>query len=300
MGADASMVKEVVGYVKQTFHEFGEDGGPSLAAAIAYYTAFSLPPLLLLLVWAGGLILDPSDVRGEIALQMESLLGGKGAELVREMISGASDRASGSGFGAVIGVVALLFGATGAFVELQRGLNRTWEVEPGPSEGRLVGFLIKRVASLGMVLAIAFLLLVSLAASAAISAFGSWLEELAPWLNSVMLVLLDLALSLSIFTLLIGLIFMFLPDVVLSFRDVRAGALVTAVLFVLGKFAIGFYLGQSSIGSLYGAAGSLAIILTWVYYSSMILLIGAEFTQVWTRRHGRRIEPEEGAVKVGR
>lgn len=291
-------MKEVIGYIKRTFREFSEDGGPSIAAAIAYYTAFSLPPLLLLLAWVAGLILDPVDVRGEIALQMEGLLGGSGADLVREMISGASDRASGSGFGAVIGVVALLFGATGAFVELQRGLNRAWEVEPGPSEGGLRGFLLKRVASLGMVLAIAFLLLVSLAASAAISAFGSWLETIVPWLNSVLLVLLDLVLSLSIFTLLIGLIFMFLPDAVLSFRDVRAGAFVTAVLFVLGKFAIGFYLGRSSIGSLYGAAGSLAIILTWIYYSAMILLIGAEFTQVWVRRHGRRIEAEEGARKI--
>ena len=231
---------------------------------------------------------------------MELLLGEDGAGMIREMISGAADRAGGSGFGAVIGVIALLFGATGAFVELQRGLNRTWEVAPAPSSGGLGGFLLKRVASLGMVLAIAFLLLVSLALSAAVSAFGSWLETVVPWLNSVLLVILDLALSLGLFTVLIGLIFMFLPDAVLSFRDVRTGAFVTAILFIIGKFAIGFYLGRSSLGSLYGAAGSLAILLTWIYYSAIILLIGAEFTQVWVRRHGKSIEPEEGAMKVSR
>lgn len=288
----------LIDYVKKTFREFGDDGGSSLAAAIAYYTAFSLPPLLVLLVWIAGVFLDPSDVQGRLAEQMQSLLGGNGAELVRDMIASASERTSGGGVEAIIGILALLFGATGAFIELQRALNRAWDVEPAPDSGGVRGFLMKRLASLGMVLAVAFLLLVSLALSAAISALGSWLGTILPWLNSVLLIIFDIVLSLILFTLLIGLIFKVLPDADLTFRDVRTGALVTAVLFIIGKFAIGFYLGQGNVGSVFGAAGSLAIILTWIYYSAIILLLGAEFTQVWVRKDGRIIEPEKGAVKV--
>ena len=284
--------------LKETFTEFGDDGGSSLAAAIAYYTAFSLPPLLFLLVWIAGLIFDPQQVQEVVATEMRDLLGGTGSDLVTEMITSAGEKAAGGGLGAVIGVLALLFGATGAFVELQRALNRAWNVEPGEESGGIKGFLAKRVLSLGMLLGIAFLLLVSLAVSAAISALGSWIASHIPGIGPVLLWVINILLSVAIFTLLIGLIFKVLPDAELSFKDVRAGAFATAILFVIGKFAIGLYLGQGDVGSLFGAAGPLAIVLTWIYYSAMIFLIGAEFTQVWAQRHGREIKPEEGASKI--
>lgn len=296
-----SMIKgrEIWAILKETFTEFGNDGGSSLAAAIAYYTAFSLPPLLFLLVWVARLVFDPQQVQEAMSSQMEGLLGGTGSELITEMMTSAGKKAAGGGVGAVVGILALLFGATGAFVELQRALNRAWNVVPSEESGGVKGFLTKRVLSLGMLLGIAFLLLVSLAVSAAISLLGAWIAGNIFGVGPAFLWVVDIILSVSIFTLLIGLIFKILPDAELSFGDVRAGALVTAVLFVVGKFAIGLYLGEGDVGSLFGAAGPLAIILTWIYYSAMIFLIGAEFTQVWARRHGRAIEPEEGATRIG-
>ena len=291
-------VKDIWKYIKQTFQEFSDDECTSMAAAIAYYTVFALPPLLVLIVILTGLIFDPGDVKQFISGEMGSLIGTEGGKEIQQMIELATKKATGQGIGAIVGAVVLLMGATGAFIELQGALNRAWGVQPDPEQGGIKNFLLKRVLSLSMVLGIVFLLLASLIISALISAFGSWLSGFIPGLSTGLLWIVDIVLSLSLITILIGGIFKVLPDAELGWKDIRAGAFFTAVLFLIGKFAIGFYLGRSDVGSVFGAAGSLAILLTWIYYSAIIFLLGAEFTQVWVQRHGKTIMPEKGAVKI--
>jgi len=203
--------------------------------------------------------------------------------------------ASGSGFRLILSIGGLLFGATGAFVSLQTALNRAWEVEPDPKSGGIRNFITKRLFSLGMVLGIAFLLLVSLAVTAALSAVGG---ALFGGLGKMFGEILNFLLTFAVITLLFGAMFKVLPDAKIGWRDVWVGAIATALLFVIGKTLIGLYIGQSDPGSTFGAAGSLAVLLVWIYYAAVILLLGAEFTQAWMKMHGRTIEPEAGAVRI--
>jgi membrane protein len=197
---------------------------------------------------------------------------------------------------AIIGLGALLFGATGALSQLQASLNRVWGVKPDPQAGGLKQFVLKRILSLAMVLVIGFLLLVALVVTTAVSAVSErWLPG--SWSRPLLLVANQGA-DFAVVTLLFAALFKVLPDAKISWRDVWVGAGATALLFVLGKFALGFYLGRSDIGSAFGVAGSLALILVWIYYSGLILLLGAEFTQVWARRYGTEIQPAAGAVRV--
>ena len=233
-----------------------------------------------------------------LTTQMGSLTGQEGIDQVTEIIRNAKRPGSGGLLATVLGVAALIFGATGAFLELQSALNRAWEVKPDPKKGGIKNFLVKRVFSFGMIVVIAFLLLVSLAVSAALSAFGDMLGRLAPsGVSSVLLQGLHLVVSFATITFLFAAMFKVLPDAEDAWRDVLVGGAATTVLFVLGKYLIGFYLGNSNPTSAYGAAGSLAVLFLWVYYSAMILLLGAEFTQAWAISQGRGIEPEEGAVR---
>ena len=289
----------IVGLLKKAGSEFLDDECPRLAASISYYTVFSLPPLLILILILVGTFLDPQDVRGALEAQIASLMGPAGAEEIRTIIENAQRPQAGRPLSAILGVAALLFGATGAFAELQAALNRAWEVKPDPNAGGLKNFVLKRVLSFGMILAIAFLLLVSLALSAILTGFGEALGGMIPGgLSEPLLHVFNLAVSLAVITLLFAAMFKILPDAVIAWRDVWIGAVTTALLFVAGKFLIGLYLGGTNPGNAYGAAGSLAIILIWIYYSSMILLFGAEFTQAWAVNRGSGIEPEEGAVKL--
>ncbi len=209
------------------------------------------------------------------------------------MIANASDLGSGIG-SKIAGIVALLFGATGAFAQLQKALNRAWDVEE-TSSGGVIGIVFKRMLSFGMILTIAFLLLVSLAVSAAVSAFGNAAADaIGIGIPSVVMQGIDILISVGVITVLFAVIFKVLPDAEIAWRDVWVGALATAVLFTLGKFLIGLYLGTANPGSAFGAAGSLALILVWIYYSSLILLVGAEFTQVWARQHGYGISSDGG------
>lgn len=286
--------------LKHTFREFSDDDGPSMAAALAYYTIFSLAPLLVLIILLVGLFVEPQQVEGQVVRQIGSLVGPEAAEQIQAMVRRASEHLETGGLlTTLLGLGALLFGATGAFAQLQHALNKAWEVKPDPEQGGLKNFIVKRVLSLGMVLGVAFLLLVSLVMSTALSAFGAMLAEAVPFLGPVMLFLFNAALSLAVITVLFAALFKVLPDAEIGWRDVWVGAAVTALLFVAGKFLIGFYLGRSDPGSVFGAAGSLAVILVWIYYSAMILLLGAEFTQVWTTQAGRQIAPSEGAVPRG-
>lgn len=287
-----------VDLLKQTGKEIGEDNCTSMSAAIAYYTLFSLPPLLVILIAVAGAVFGPDAVQEQLTGQVGGLVGESGAEEIRVMIENAGDLGTGSVLGKVLGLLALVFGATGAFAQLQQSLNRAWEVRPDPESGGIKAFLTKRVLSFGMVLTIAFLLVVSLAASALLSGLFSQVEAALGPAGAAFAWVGDIVLSLAIFTLLFAAIFRVLPDAEVAWRDVWVGGFATAVLFVVGKFLIGFYLGRSNPGEAFGAAGSLVVILVWIYYTALILLAGAEFTQVWAKRYGSRIEPDDDAVRV--
>ena len=281
-------------FLKRILSDFSEDECSVRAAALAYYTVFALPPLLILLSLVVGLFWDPVEVQHAMERQFSSLVGDEGGRAIREMLSRAERQASGGIVASVLGVAALTFGALGAFMQLQGALNRAWEVKPDPKRGGVRQFIGKRILSAGMILAVAFLLIVSLAVSAILSSLGSKLT----FLPEQALHAADATLSFSVITLLFAAIFRFLPDAEIAWRDVWTGALVTSLLFVLGKFVIGFYLGRSSPGDAFGAASALAVILVWIYYAGMIVLFGAEFTQAWAEQRGKRKRPEEGAVHV--
>jgi membrane protein len=286
--------------LKRTVQEFISDDCPAMAAALAFYTVFSLPPLLLIVITSVGPIFGRAEVQGRIVDQITSLVGPGAAQQARTMIAEAGVTGSG-GLTTLLGVAALIFAATTAFAQLQSSLNRAWEVKPDPATNTLKNFLLKRVLSFGMILGIGFLLLVSLAISAALSAFGDALTaHMPPFLSGNTLRAASILFSLVVIAGLFAALYKVLPDAQIGWRDVITGAIVTAVLFGLGKYLVGLYLGNSSVLTPFGAAGSLALILLWTYYSSMIFLFGAEFTQVWANVHGRSIVPEPGAVHVVR
>lgn len=274
-----------------TGREIADDDVPSLSAAIAYYTVFSLPPLLVVIVGVAGAVFGPDAVQEALTGQASGLIGPDAADAIEGMIANASDLGTGIG-SKLAGLAALLFGASGAFGELQKALNRAWEVTPEDTGG-LKGLVVKRLLSFGLVLTIAFLLLVSLAVSAVLSAVGDAASALAPSdLTRALVQVANVVVSLGVITVLFAALFKWLPDADIAWHDVLVGAFVTAILFTLGKTLIGLYLGTANPGSAFGAAGSLALILVWIYYSALILLAGAEFTQAWTQHHGGRIVPD--------
>jgi membrane protein len=263
-----------------------------LGASLAYYTLFAIAPVLLVAIAIAGLVFGPEAVRGEIVGQLDSLIGRDGAAAVQTMLEGASKRESGV-LATIVGSFTFVFAATGAFLELQTILNTIWRVKPDPN-ANYFAFIHDRVRSFGIVLAIGFLLLVSLALSAGLSAASAWIDR---QVTSVPMVWrgVHMLVSLGIITALFAMLFRFLPDVKLEWRDVMTGAFVTAILFTVGKQAIGFYLGQSSTSSSYGAAGSVIVLLLWVYYSTQIMLLGAEFTRIYAESHGSRPQIESFA-----
>lgn len=297
----ATNEKGILGILKGSASDFIEDDCPTMAAALSYYTVFSLPPLLVLLLTLLGALFDPQDVQGTLETQIQGLMGPSGAEQVRTILANADRPGSGNVIAAVLGVVALIFGATGVFGQLQAALNKAWNVAPDPEQGGIKSFVLKRVFSLGMVLGLAFVLLVSLVLSAALTAFGDSLAGFLPnGLSEPVLQAINFVISFAVVSLLFAAIFKILPDAKIGWHDVWVGAVFTAFLFTVGKFLLGLYLGSSNPGDAFGAAGALALMLVWIYYTSMIVFLGAEFTQTWAERRGRGIEPEKGAVRVVR
>ncbi|PZV09209.1 MAG: ribonuclease BN [Leptolyngbya sp.] len=288
--------KQVWRLLKQAFQEWNQDQASQLAAALAYYTLFSLAPLLILAIAIASLFFDNGAVRGQLMGQVESLMGGASAEFVRTVLDNANRPGESSGWVAsAISVVLLLVGATGVLSQLQLSLNTIWNLEARPGIG-LIAQLRKRLLSLGMVIVIGFLLLVSLIASSIISGFSGYLNTLIPGLDALVQ-LLNFVLAFGLSTLLFAIMFKYLPDAIIDWRDVWFGATATAILFSVGKYLIGLYLGNSSFGSSYGAAGSVIIVLVWVFYSAQILFYGAELTQVYSRRFGSQIRPNKYAVQ---
>lgn len=274
--------------LKLTYENFSEHKIPRLGAAMAYYTVFSLAPMLLIAVAVASLAFGEEAVNNQLSMQMQGMLGDEAAEAIEAIITSAREAESG-GLATMFGVILLLFGASGVFVELQDALNTIWEVPAKKSRG-IWSYLRDRGFSFAMVLVMGFLLLVSLVVSAAIAALQSAYGDLIPGPDFVLSILNALT-SLTIITLLFVLIFKFLPDAKVAWRHAWSGALFTAVMFTLGKFAIGLYLGRASVTSAYGAAGSLVVILIWAYYSAQLLLTGAEFTYAKARIEGDSGKP---------
>ena len=280
---------------KETFQDFNEDGVLRLSAALSYYSIFSVGPLLIVAIALAGFFLGSEEaVRKEIEKQLQSFMGGNASKVLDSMA--ASRSKDTNVFMAIVGIVALLFGATGVFAQLQDSLNTIWEVKAKPGKG-LWNFIRHRLLSLGMVLGIGFLLLVSMVLSTVLATFTSKLGSMLS-ATGVIAHIVDVVVSVGVTTLLFAAMFKFLPDVKISWRNVWVGALGTALLFALGKHLLGLYLGRESTESAYGAAGAVVIILLWFYYASIILFFGAEFTQVYARRTGSRIVPSEYAVPI--
>jgi len=281
--------------LRDAFYAWIDDKAPALGAALAYYTVFALAPLLIIVIAIAGLAFGREAAQGQILSQIEGLVGEQGGRAVQAMLENA--RQPGPGIVAsAIGLITLIIASTGVFAQLQVSLDTIWRVTPKPGRG-ILGIIRDRLLSFLMVIVAGFLLLVSLVLSAALAALGKFFSYLLPVPEGV-LHGVNFVVSFAVITLLFAAIYKVLPDAKISWSDVWIGAAVTSLLFSLGKFVIGLYLGKGSVASAYGAAGSLVIILVWVYYSAQILLYGAEFTAVYAIRYGSRIVPTENAVSL--
>jgi len=287
--------RAILDLLKETYRDWSEDKASRLAASLAYYTAFSVAPLLLIAIAVSGLVFGREAAQGQISAQLQGMLGSSAAEAIETSIAN-SQNTGASTLSTIIGLVTLLWSASSLFGQLQEALNTIWEVAPDPNAGMLAT-IKRRFLSMTMVLGIAFVLLVSLVVSAGVAAVGQFFGNILPG-GAVLWQAVNFILSFVVITALFAAIYKVLPDVTIQWSDVWVGAAVTALLFTVGKLLLGLYLGHASVGSTFGAAGSLLVFLVWVYYSAQILFFGAEFTQVYSRKYGSRIVPSEGAVPL--
>jgi membrane protein len=285
--------KAIFGLVRDTFKDWSEDKAARLGAALAYYTIFSIGPLLLIAVAIASFVF--ADAQGQIVGKIQGVVGKDSADVIAQTMANAN-KGGANIFATVIGIVTLLLGASGVFGQLKDALNTIWEVQPKPGQG-LLATLRERFLSFTMVLGTGFLLLVSLVVSAAVTALSDFLSDLLPG-GDIIGFIISIVTSLLVVTLMFMLLFKFLPDVKIAWGDVWIGGLVTAILFLVGQFALGLYIGSGAVGTSFGAVSSLVIILVWIYYSTQILFLGAEFTQVYTNKYGSHVRPKENAELV--
>jgi len=296
-GSNPSFFRNAFDLLKQTGQEFLEDKGPQLGAALAYYTVFSLAPLILVILAVVGIIFrnDPAGAWEKITQQMSYVLDSSAVQVVQNIAQQASQPGK-STIATIMGVALALFGASGVFGQLQDALNTIWDVKAKPGRG-IWGFLRNRFLSFAMVGGICFLLLVSLTLESLLKAFSHYVQSVLPG-GLIVAMSVYVVFDFAVIVLLFAMIFKFLPDAKIQWRDVWVGAVMTAILFGIGKWLLGLYLGSGAAGSAYGPASSLITLLLWIYYSSQILLFGAEFTQVYVARAGREVKPDEYAVRV--
>lgn len=287
-------IKEFGELLKDTYTAWNEDKVPRLGAALAYYTIFSLAPLLVVIMGIVGIFYNGGDAA--LQKQISDMIGKQGAEAVTDILKGANKNQSGGVLATVLGTATLILGAGGLFGQLQDALNTIWGVQPKPGQGFLA-MIKNRFLSFSMVLGTGFFLLVSLVASALITSLSTYMENLLP-IPGFVLQFLNFIVAFALITAMFALIYKQLPDVKIAWHDVWIGAAMTSFLFGVGKYALGVYLGTSSVASAYGAAGSLAVLLLWIYYAAQILFFGAEFTQVYARKYGSQIVPDENAEAV--
>lgn len=284
-------MKEVIALAKGTFTEWSSDNATRLSAALAYYAVFSIAPILIIIIAIVALIYGREAAQGQVAGELTNWVGANTATAVQSWVEAAGKSKSSGIIATIIGVCVLILGATTFFGELKNALNTIWGVTPSP--GHTISAIVRdRILSFSMVVSIAFLLMISLVISSLLAAFSGWLGALVS-LPPELWKVVDFLLSLTITSTLFALIFKILPNVVLRWKDVYPGAILTALLFTLGKSVIAWYLGRSGPESSFGAAGAVIIILLWVYYVTCILFLGAEFTKVWRRRYGGKVEPDK-------
>jgi membrane protein len=288
--------KGMVEVFKDSFRGFSDDKIPKLSASLAYYTVFSMAPLLIVISFLCGLLLRREAVEGQIYAQLAGFMGSDNAAQLQQTIKNASIAGKG-GLAAVIGAITLLVGATTVFAEIQDSINFIWGLKPKPKRGWLK-MLQNRLLSFSVIVSLGFLLLVSLAISAIIDRFSERLQIYFPDVAVAIFYVINVVVTIAVVTTIFGVIFKVLPDAKIKWKDVLLGAITTAVLFMIGKFGISFYISKSNIGSTYGTAGSLAVLLLWIYYSSIILYFGAEFTKAYAMKYGSEIHPNHYAVTV--
>lgn len=288
--------KEFGGILIGSFNGFMNDRCLKLSAALSYYTLFSIAPLLLILIYLAGKIYGQEAFQGRVFEEIHGFIGGEAALQIQEIIQNAAIKGS-SPWAIIVGAITLFVGATGVFVEIQDSINQIWRVKAKPQKGWLK-MIINRLLSFSMIATLGFLLIVSLVINGVVTALSNKLMLYFKDITVLLVEGFNIALTFIIITVLLGIIFKFLPDVKIKWRHVRAGAIFTALLFMLGRYAIGLYIEKIGPGSTYGAAGSLIVILVWVYYAAAILYFGAEFTQVYAEKRGGRIEPAEYAVHI--
>jgi len=277
-------------FLRTVIEEWIEDKAPKLGASLSFFTMFSLAPLLLIVISIAGLLFGTDEAMNQIIDQINGLIGKQGAEIVKTALNNSHSASSGI-IAIAISIVTLVISATAAFIELQDSLNIIWKVKAKSNRNFIEAFLKDRLHSFALVMATGFLLLVSLIISAVLTAISNYFSRKFISIPTGLLEVINNIITLGVIFILFAALFMILPNVYLKLTDVWSGALVTAVLFVAGKFLIGLYLGTSTLGSTYGAAGSLVIVLLWVYYSAQILFLGAEFTRVYTQEYGSGIRP---------
>ena len=286
--------------LKKTYKDWNAQDPFRQSAAIAYYSIFSLPALLVIVVASAGYIFGREAVTGQLSSQIGKMMGSDTAKQIESMVAAASiDKKSV--VATIIALVVLILGATGVFVQLQKTMNIIWDVKAKPeSKGKILSFLKTRIMSFGLILSIGFLLLISLVLTSTIALLGDWMQARMPGVAVVALQTINFIVSFGLITVLFALMFKFLPDVKIRWKDVWMGAVVTSLLFSLGKLALGLYFGKTEPASVYGAAGSIVLIMLWISYSCMILLFGAEFTQQYSAMHGHQAIPLEHAEKESR
>ncbi|HJR99491.1 MAG TPA: YihY/virulence factor BrkB family protein [Flavobacterium sp.] len=282
--------------LKDTFLEFNDDNAIKLSAALSYYTIFALPPLLIIIITICGFFFGQEAVTGELYGQINRLVGNNAAIQIQEAIKNV-ELSDSNIFVTIFGVVMLLIGASGVFAEIQSSINFIWGLRAKPNKG-LKKFIQNRIMSFSMIVSVGFLMLVSLMVNATLDVLNDRLKLYFPDTTVYLFYVLNLVIVLASITLLFAIIFRTLPDGVIKWKDAFIGASCTAVLFMIGKFAIGVYLGNSTVASVYGAAGSVIIILVWVYYSAIILYFGAEFTKVYAKSYGGKIAPNAYSVEI--
>lgn len=279
---------------KNSFVAMGEDKITKMSGSLAYYTVFSMAPLLVMIISLCGIFLGREAVEGKIVAQLSGFVGVDTAMQLQQIIKNAS-LAGKSTMAAIIGGITLLIGATSVFAEIQDSINTIWGLKPKPKRGWLK-MIQNRLLSFSVIISLGFLLLVSLGVTAIIDGFSERLRSHFPDVTVVVFYILNIMITLVVITLIFGVIFKVLPDAKIKWKDVLAGAVATSLLFMLGKFGISFYISKSNVGSTYGTAGSLVVLLLWVYYSSIILYLGAEFTKAFTIKYGSAIHPNDYAV----
>jgi membrane protein len=288
--------KQVWPLVKQAFKGWSDDRAASMGAALSYYTVFSIAPLLLIVISVAGLVFGEEAARGAIVAQLQGLLGEQSAQTIESVVEATNKPAKGA-LGTIVGLLLLLVGATTVFAELQDALDRIWHAPDRKQVSGLWAWLQSRILSFGMILGIGFLLLVSLVVSAVLAAFGDWWGGFMGGWDTLAQVL-NFAFSFALVTVMFAVIYKFMPHVKIEWHDVWIGAAVTALLFTIGKHLIGLYIGKSGVTSTFGAAGSLVVLLLWVYYSAQIFLLGAEFTWAYAHSHGSMREAAPQAAKA--